>query len=165
MTGINSAAERRLDCSDVYFPHCHHRIKRAFSFIATGRHRVGQHTRRNLPRNAPLIFAPAAGTLLTAIADDSVPIAIGLSLIVSGDLERERFVMFERRTAVEADTRDTGNVEFDYKHISLLTGWVVTGGTVDGTDTALRKGLSIKMSGSLSNPHRTIDKLCSLPLH
>jgi hypothetical protein len=26
--------------------------------------------RRNLPRNAPFIFAPAAGALLAAIADD-----------------------------------------------------------------------------------------------
>src|SRR5204863_4181235 len=92
------------------------------------------------------------GTLLTAIADDGVPIAIGLSLIVSGDREREGFVMFERGTAIEADTRDTGNVEFDYKHISLLTGWVVTRCTVDRTDSAVRKSLGIKMSGVLSIP-------------
>src|SRR6476659_957504 len=103
---LNSAAARRLDCSDVNFSHCHHRIKRALSFIATGRHCVGQHTRRNLPRHAPFIFAPAAGALLAAIADDGVPIAVGLSLIVSGNLEREGFVMFERGTAVDADTRD-----------------------------------------------------------
>src|SRR3954452_24011181 len=110
---LNSAAARRLDCSDVYFPHCHHRIKCAFSFIATGRHGVGQHTRRNLPRNAPLVFAPAAVTLLAAIADDGVPIAVGLGLIVGGDLEREGFVMSEHGTAVQADTRDTGNTELD----------------------------------------------------
>src|SRR5258707_365219 len=73
--------------------------------------------------NPPFFFAPTAGSLLAAIADDGVPIAVGLSLIVSGDLEREGFVMFERGTAVEADTRDTGNIEFDYKHISLFTGW------------------------------------------
>jgi hypothetical protein len=108
--------------------------------------------RRNLPRNAPFIFAPAAGALLAAIADDGVPIAVGLSLIVSGDLEREGFVMFERGTAVEADTRDTGNIEFDYKHISLFTGWVVTRCTVDGTHSAVRKGLGIKASGGLSIP-------------
>ncbi len=63
-------------------------------------------TRRDLPRYAPFIFAPAALALLAAIADDGVPIAVGLGLIVSGDLEREGFAMFECGTAVEADTRD-----------------------------------------------------------
>jgi hypothetical protein len=60
--------------------------------------------------------------------------------------------MFERGTAVEADTRDTGNIEFDYKHISLLTGWVVTRCTVYGTDSAVGKGLGIKTSGGFSIP-------------
>jgi hypothetical protein len=32
LAGGNSAAARRLDCSDVYFLHCHHRIKRALCF-------------------------------------------------------------------------------------------------------------------------------------
>ena len=54
--------------------------------------------------------------------------------------------MFERRTAVEADTRDTGNFEFDCEHISLLAGWVVTRCTVDGTHSAVGKGLGIKAS-------------------
>ena len=46
----------------------------------------------------------------------------------------------------------TGNIEFDYKHISLFTGWVVTRCTVDGTHSAVRKGLGIKTSGGLSIP-------------
>src|SRR6185312_4101995 len=49
------AAARRLDRSDVYFLHGHHRIERALCFIAADRHRLGQHTRRDLPRNAPLV--------------------------------------------------------------------------------------------------------------
>jgi hypothetical protein len=77
------------------------------------------------------------------------PIAVGLSLIVSGDLEREGFVMFERGTAVEADTRDTGNLEFDCEHISLLAGWVVTWCTVDGTHSAVGKGRDVKASSGL----------------
>ena len=64
---------------------------------------LGQHARRDLPGDAPLVFAPAALALLAAIADDGVPVAVGLLLIVSGDLEREGFVMLERGTAVEAD--------------------------------------------------------------
>jgi hypothetical protein len=42
-------------------------------------------------------------------ADDGVPVAVGLVLIVGGDLEREGFVMLERGTAVKADTRNAGN--------------------------------------------------------
>jgi hypothetical protein len=50
---------------------------------------------------------------LAAIADDCVPIAIGLGLIVSGDLERKSFAVLERGTAVQADTGDAGNCEID----------------------------------------------------
>src|SRR5436190_880464 len=145
----NSATPRRLDYGDLDLRHAHHRIKRALCFIAAGRQRLGQHTWRDLPRHAPLVFAPAARTLLAAIADDSVPIAVGLGLIVSGDLEREGFAMFERGTAVEADTRDAGNFEFDCQHISLLAEWVVTGCTEDGTHRAVGKGLGIKASSGL----------------
>ena len=44
---LNSAAACRLDCRHVYFCHCHHRIKRPFSFIAAGRDCVGQHLGRD----------------------------------------------------------------------------------------------------------------------
>src|SRR5262245_3914001 len=57
-------------------------------------------TRRDLPANTPLVFTPAARTFLTAIADDGIPVAVGLVLIVGGDLEREGFVVSERGTAV-----------------------------------------------------------------
>src|SRR6185312_14757794 len=116
---------------------------------ATGRHRFGQYTRRDLPRHAPLVLAPTARAFLAAITDDRVPIAIRLSLIVSGDLERKSFVMFERRTAVEADAGDAGNFDLDYQHISLLAGWRVTGCTVDGTHRAPREGFGIKSSSGL----------------
>ena len=55
-----SAAPRRLDRGDVDLLHAHHRIKRALCFIAAGRQRLGQHARRDLPGDAPLVFAPAA---------------------------------------------------------------------------------------------------------
>jgi hypothetical protein len=70
----------------------HHRIKRALCFIVAGRHRVGQHTRRDLPRHTRLVFAPTTRALLAAVAHDGVPIAVGLGLIISGDLEPEGFV-------------------------------------------------------------------------
>src|ERR1700760_896762 len=97
-----SAPPRRLDRGDVNFLHRHHRLECALGFIAAGRHRLHQHARRDLPGNAPFVLAPAACAFLPAIADDGVPIAIGLLLIVGGDLEREGFAMLERGTAVEA---------------------------------------------------------------
>src|SRR5215813_9252208 len=133
----NLAAPRRLDCGDVDLSHTHHRFKGALCFIAAGRYRFGQYTRRDLPRHAPLVFAPAARAFLAAIADDGVPIAIRLSLIVSGDLERKGFIMFEHRTAVDADTGDASNFELDRQHISLLARWVVTRCTVNGTHRAV----------------------------
>src|SRR5450756_1108692 len=140
---------RRLDCGYVNLLHTHHRIKRALCLIAASRQRLGQHTWCDLPRHAPLVFAPAALALLAAIADDSVPIAVGLGLIISGDLKRKGFVMFDRRTAVEADTRDSGNIELDCQHISLLAARVVTGCTVDGTYRAVGKGLGVKARSRL----------------
>ena len=58
--GGTSAAPRRLDRGDVDLLHAHHRIERALCFIAAGRHRLRQHARRDLPGDAPLVFAPAA---------------------------------------------------------------------------------------------------------
>jgi hypothetical protein len=45
-----------------------------------------------LPGDAPLVLAPAARTLLASIADNDVPVAVGLLLIIGGDLKRESFV-------------------------------------------------------------------------
>src|SRR5215510_13194475 len=109
---MSSAPPRGLDCGDVDLPHGHHRIKRALCFIATGGQGFGQHTRRDLPRHAPLVLTPAARALLAAIADDGVPVAVGLLLIVGGDLEREGFVVLEHGAAVEADTGDASHCEF-----------------------------------------------------
>src|SRR5262245_46054355 len=101
-----SAAHRLLDGGDVDLPHGHHRLERALGLVAAGRHRVGQHARCDLPRHAPFVLAPAAGALLAAIADDGVPVAVGLGLTVGGDHEREGFAVLELRTAVEADAGD-----------------------------------------------------------
>ena len=70
-------AARRLDCRDVNLFHLHHRIERAFggSGIGIG-DRFRQGHRRNLPGQSPFVFAPAAGALLAAVADDRVPVTI-----------------------------------------------------------------------------------------
>src|SRR5258706_7850157 len=146
---IISSAPRGLDRGDVDLLHFHHSIKRTLCFSTADRQRLDQHARRDLPGDAPLVLAPAALALLATIANDGVPVAVGLLLIVGGDLEREGFVMFEGRTAVEPDTRDTGNYEFDCQHVALLAGWEVTGRTVDGAHRAVGKGLCVEPGSSL----------------
>src|SRR5712672_3894915 len=144
-----SAAPRRFDRGDVDFPHAHHCIECALRFSATGRQCLCQHARRDLPGNAPLVLAPAARTLLASIADNGVPVAVGLLLIIGGDLKRESFVMLEYGTAVEANTGDAGDCEFYRQHVALLAGWIVTGCTVDGTHSAVGKGFGVEARSSL----------------
>src|SRR3954449_2498402 len=144
-----SASPRCLDRGDVDLLHAHHRLKRALCLITAGRKGLDQHARGDLPGDAPLVFAPAARTLLAAIADDGVPVAVGLVLIVGGDLEREGFALFERGTAVEAETRDAGDCEFHRQHVALLAGWVVTGCTVDAAHGTVGKGFGVEAGSSL----------------
>src|SRR3954467_2690065 len=99
-----SAAPRRFDGRDVDLLHGHHGIERALCFATACSERFGEHARRDLPGEAPFVFTPAARTFLTAVADDGVPVIVGFLLIVGRDLERERFTVFERRPAIEAET-------------------------------------------------------------
>src|SRR5215467_10523213 len=103
---VASAATRSLDCSDVDLLHAHHRLKCALRFITAGSQRLGQHAWRDLPGDTPLVFAPAAFALLAAIANNGIPIAVGLPLIVGGDLEGEGFVVLEGGAAIEAHAGD-----------------------------------------------------------
>src|SRR5262249_12553757 len=144
-----SAPPRRLNGGAVDLLHPHHRIECTLCFVAASGQRLGQHARRDLPGNPPLVFAPAARAFLPAIADYGVPVAVGLVLIVGGDLEREGFVMFERGTTVKSETRDAGDREFDREHVTGLAGWVVTGCTVDGAHDAFGKGLGVEAGSSL----------------
>jgi hypothetical protein len=63
--------------------------------------RVSQGAWRDLPRQAPLVLAPAARAFLAAVFDDRVPQAVGFGLIVGRHLERERLVVLELRAAVQ----------------------------------------------------------------
>src|SRR6185312_14496493 len=106
---------------------------------ATGGERVGQSPRRDLPGHTPAILAPSALTLLAAVADDGVPVAIGLFLIVGRDLKRKRLVVFEGRSAVEAQTRNPDDGEFHRQHITLLAIGKIARGLMDGRDRAVWK--------------------------
>src|SRR6516165_2691321 len=144
-----STAPRRLNRGDVDFLHFHHRIENALCFIAASRKRVGQHAWRNLPGNSPLIFAPPALALLSAITDDCVPVTVGLFLIFSRDLKREGFVMLENGTAVEAETGYAEDGEFNRQHVALLSARIVARCIVHGSDSAVGKGRSIEAGSSL----------------
>src|SRR5688500_16777797 len=87
----------RFDCRDVDLLHRHHCLEGTLGFITTGGKRIGEDARGDLPGQAPAILAPAALTFLAAIADDRVPVAIGLFLIVRCDLEGKGFAVLELR--------------------------------------------------------------------
>src|SRR5262245_17315796 len=55
--------------------------------------------------------------------------------------------MLEHRTAVDAETGDAGDGEFDCQHVALLAGWVVTGCTEDGTHRTVGKGSCVEAGG------------------
>src|SRR4051812_34716539 len=84
-----SAANGLLDRGDVDLRHGHHRLEGTLGDAAALGERLGQHPRRDLPADAPLVLAPAAGVFRAAVADDGVPVAVGLVLVVCRDLEGE----------------------------------------------------------------------------
>src|SRR5690606_33368028 len=92
--GAVSAATCGLDGGDVDLAHLHHRFERA---PGRGAVRIGeglgQGARRDLPRQPPLVLAPAAGAFFAAVSDDGVPQAVCLFLVVGRDLERERIAV------------------------------------------------------------------------
>src|SRR3546814_1747685 len=82
---------RGLDLGDDDFLHPHHGFERA---LGGGRIRVGidihELARGYLPGQAPFVLAPAALAFLAAIADDSIPVAVGFLLIFGQDRKSTR---------------------------------------------------------------------------
>ena len=107
--------------------------KKVVLFDAAGRHRLGQHARRDLPGDPPLVLAPPAFALLATVADDGIPVPISLLLIVGGDLEGERFALLEHRSAIQADAGHAADGELDHQHLALLAGRVIARRPVHGT--------------------------------
>ena len=117
--------------------------------------------RRDLPGDAPFVLAPAALAFLAAVADDRVPVAVGLLLVVGGDLEREGLAVLERGAAVEADAGNAGNGELDRQHVALLAGRVVARRAVDGADRAVRERSWRRSGPPPRRPCRTRGRSCS----
>ncbi len=109
-----------LNRRHVDLPHRHHGFERAAAFITADGQRFGQHARRDLPVDAPLVLAPAAFALAAAVADDGIPVAVGLGLVLGRNLERKRLAVLERRAAVKSDARDAYNREVDDDHVARL---------------------------------------------
>src|SRR3546814_6657568 len=109
--------------ADVDFSHLLHGCEGAVGRGSVGAGEgLGQGAGSDLPRQALLVLAPAAGTLMAAVVVDRVPQAIGLGMVVGGDLERERLAVLERGASVQADAGDARPVVFDDKYVALLAG-------------------------------------------
>jgi hypothetical protein len=68
------AASSRFDRSDVDLSHPHHRFERAPCRCSVGIGYCGcQGAWRDLPRQSPLVLAPAACAFLAAVSDNRVP--------------------------------------------------------------------------------------------
>src|SRR5688572_9743512 len=135
---------RGLDGGDVDLLHRHHRFEGTLGLIATSGERVGQHARGDLPGEAPPVLAPAALTLLAAVANDGVPVAVGLFLVIRRDLEGKGLAVLELRAAVEAETGHAQNGELHRQHIALLAAGVVAGRLENGRYFALRERGGVK---------------------
>ena len=87
-----------------------------------------QRARGDLPGQAPFILAPPALTLGAAVADDRIPVAIGLGLILGEDLKRKGFAVLESRAAVQAEAGHTQHRELDRENLALLSIREIAGG-------------------------------------
>src|SRR5437879_1123304 len=74
------------------------------------------------------------------IADDRVPVAVRLFLILRGDLEGKGLGVPERRAAVEAETGNAHNSELHREHIALLAARIVARRRVNRGYFTIRKG-------------------------
>lgn len=110
---LGLAAYRGLDRGNVDFAHRHHCVKCALCDLAPFRQGLGQNARRDLPRQAPFIPAPAAGALLAAIADNGIPVAVCLCLVLGRYLKRKCLAVLEPVAAVQANAGDTTYGESD----------------------------------------------------
>src|SRR5689334_20052656 len=117
---LTDLSPRGLDRGDVDLLHRHHRIEGASCFGAPRRERIGERAGCDLPGQAPAVLAPSALALLAAIADDRVPVAIGLFLCVRRDLEGKRLVVLEGGAAVETEARNARDREVHCENIALL---------------------------------------------
>ncbi|HEX4157443.1 MAG TPA: hypothetical protein VHY79_03140 [Rhizomicrobium sp.] len=86
-----------------------------------------------------LSLTPAACALLAAIADDGVPVTVGLFLIAGSDLKREGFVVLDGGAAIEGQAGNSGDGELNHQHIAFPARRVLARSAVDRGDRAAGK--------------------------
>src|SRR6059058_4223071 len=141
---FTSASPRGLDGGNVDLLHRHHRLEGALFLTATRRKRLGQRARGDLPGEAPAVLAPTALAFLAAIADDRVPVAVRLFLILRRDLEGKGLAVLERRAAVETETGNAHDGELHGQDFALLAARVIPGRLVNRGHLTVRKRSGIE---------------------
>ena len=140
--------ERRLDPGDVDLAHPHHGVECALGggpvWVVHG---LEQHPGRDLPRDAPLVLAPAADAFLAAVADDGLPQTVGLGLILRADLERKCLAVLERGPR-SGRRRNTGHGELDSDDIAGPARRVVARCVMHCPYCAVGEGLGVKVAAS-----------------
>src|SRR5437868_3047203 len=137
-----------LDLCNVDLAHRHHRLERArgrgLVRIVVG---LEQRTRRDLPREAPFVLAPAAGAFLAAILRDRVPVAVGLLLVLGHDHEADGLVRFEVGPAVQADELAPENGEIDGQFVTLVAVRIIAWRSHRRADAAIREDGRVEFGG------------------
>src|SRR5262249_42765784 len=90
------------------------------------------------------ILAPTALAFLAAIADDRIPVAVRLFLILRRDLEGEGLAVLEGRAAIETETGNTQDSELHRQHIALFAARVIKWRLVNSGHSTIRKGRSVE---------------------
>ena len=104
------------------------------------------------PRQTPLVLAPTAGALLTAVVHDRIPQAVGFGLVVSRNLERKSLAVLERRATIQAETGDSDYGELHRQNVAQLARGIVAGRTMDRSHRAVRERLGVELAASKAVP-------------
>src|SRR5690606_29401047 len=140
---------RRLDCGNIDLLHAHHRLERPLGLFAAGSHGLAQRPRSDLPGDPPFVLAPAAHALLSAIAHNGIPIAVGLVLILGHHLHGKGFAVLEGRAAIEPDTGYPHHGEFDREHLPFLSGRIVARRPAHHADLCVGEHFGIELGRRL----------------
>ena len=147
-TSASGCFRRRLDPGDVDLPHRHHRRERASGLFAVGRGgELHQSPRSDLPADAPAILAPAAIALLAAVADNGVPIAVGLFLALGQHHEADGLVRRKGRATVETQEGSPEHGELHGQFIAFLAAGIVRRRRVHSVDMAVGKCGGVELGG------------------
>src|SRR6266702_7536089 len=146
--GTSRSASRCFDRGDVDLFHFHHRLERALRgrTIRIGRC-FQQYSWGDLPGQAPFVLAPSACALGAAIADDGIPVAIGLGLVLGNDLKRKGLIVLESRAAIQADAGDAHHRKLDREYVALFAIRVVAGGMMNRCHGTVRKSPGVEPGG------------------